>query len=986
MNKSQIHLLFWIILLGSCLCLPLAGAVPEIINHQGRVTVNGVNFDGMGDFKFALVDAAGTPTFWSHDGTSGGGGEPTGSISLTVDKGLYSVGLGNDDPPFFMDKIPASIFEENSEVFLRIWFREGANPFEQLSPDQQITSVGFAMVAQEVLDPGVTTVFVSPVEGGTEADNGDALRDALMSITGSGPSNPFLVKVEPGLYDLGSTSLTMKNSVDIEGSGKSITKLIFSLTNNSAIFAANDTELRSLTVDVSFPTGGGSGIRNIGGSASISDVDLEVSGDGVLVLTAVTNEGVGNLKIKDSAITMSSSATNSLTGIQQFSAGSSMIAERVSVDLSGGVANRAVDVEGGEALLRNVDLSTEVGDGIFTVLDVEVLVFNSRIDGPNAINVVHADSTVNAESSQIIGAITGAGTAKLANCVDGNFDPLVEFDSSFIADNAITNAKLDTDAVTSDKIDDGAVAVADLDTTDVDLRYVNQDGDTMAGSLDMGGNSITGVGPNVTATGPLTVSATGGSNDLSLDSDNNIEINALSGSINLNSSGSTINLNANSNVTGTLDVSGGNITGTLNGTADNADTLDGFDSSEFASAAANTVTVGPVGSDVDNGLALVNALAGITDNGPSNPYVLKVEPGNYELSDTLVMKNDVDIEGSGIGVTRIISFSNSGAALSTADSAELRALSLRADFSSATGGNTAIIHANGDVASIKGVSIFTIGNGLGILGGIVNFGGDLDVSNTIIGLDEPSQSITGIRHFGTDSETTISRVKVFLLNGAGNNRAIAAERDGMELNNVKVDADQGDGLYASGVLLKVFNTRINAPTAVNSTEGGDIRAESSQIVGTVSEAGGTTKFVNCFDGNFDPLGVISSHTHTTIFTESFVVEGPLSPGASYAGPGIQISNSPESQFMVCTAGGSITRLFVHADQIPGSSQLTIVVRVNGGDSALSALLPGTQNEINASDSVSVAEGDRISVSLDPSIFGFADLSVTLEFSFDSSTP
>ncbi len=121
MNKTQIHLLFWIILLGSCLCLPLAGAVPEIINHQGRVTVNGVNFDGMGDFKFALVDAAGTTTFWSHDGTSGGGGEPTGSISLKVDKGLYSVGLGNDDPPFFMDKIPASIFEENSEVFLRIW-------------------------------------------------------------------------------------------------------------------------------------------------------------------------------------------------------------------------------------------------------------------------------------------------------------------------------------------------------------------------------------------------------------------------------------------------------------------------------------------------------------------------------------------------------------------------------------------------------------------------------------------------------------------------------------------------------------------------------------------------------------------------------------------------------------------------------------------------------------------------------------------------
>ena len=34
-------------------------AVPQFINHQGRIAVNGVNFNGDGQFKFALVDAAG---------------------------------------------------------------------------------------------------------------------------------------------------------------------------------------------------------------------------------------------------------------------------------------------------------------------------------------------------------------------------------------------------------------------------------------------------------------------------------------------------------------------------------------------------------------------------------------------------------------------------------------------------------------------------------------------------------------------------------------------------------------------------------------------------------------------------------------------------------------------------------------------------------------------------------------------------------------
>ena len=43
--------------------------VPQIINYQGRVGVNGTNFDGTGQFKFALVNGTGTTAYWSN-GTS----------------------------------------------------------------------------------------------------------------------------------------------------------------------------------------------------------------------------------------------------------------------------------------------------------------------------------------------------------------------------------------------------------------------------------------------------------------------------------------------------------------------------------------------------------------------------------------------------------------------------------------------------------------------------------------------------------------------------------------------------------------------------------------------------------------------------------------------------------------------------------------------------------------------------------------------------
>jgi hypothetical protein len=73
--------LFGLLLLNFGLLLK-SNAVPPVLNYAGQVTVNGEAFDGVGLFKFALVNADGTTTYWSNDGTSVDGSEPQASVSV----------------------------------------------------------------------------------------------------------------------------------------------------------------------------------------------------------------------------------------------------------------------------------------------------------------------------------------------------------------------------------------------------------------------------------------------------------------------------------------------------------------------------------------------------------------------------------------------------------------------------------------------------------------------------------------------------------------------------------------------------------------------------------------------------------------------------------------------------------------------------------------------------------------------------------------
>ena len=120
-------------------------AAPPLISYSGQVSVDGQPYTGTGLFKFAFVDANGQFSYWSHDGTSTAGSEPTGQVSVPVNAGLYSVMLG-DTALTGMSAIAESIFANHNDVHLRIWFSDGQG-FEQLTPDRRFASVPYSLGA-----------------------------------------------------------------------------------------------------------------------------------------------------------------------------------------------------------------------------------------------------------------------------------------------------------------------------------------------------------------------------------------------------------------------------------------------------------------------------------------------------------------------------------------------------------------------------------------------------------------------------------------------------------------------------------------------------------------------------------------------------------------------------------------------------------------------------------------------------------------------
>lgn len=127
-------------------------SVPVTFQYQGHILVDGQAAEGSGNFKFSFLSGGGTlneAVVWSNDNPEGTPGEPSASVALNLQRGVYSVSLGDTSIPN-MAAISPEIFSGDL-LSLRVWFSsEVQGPFVQLTPDTKVGSVGFAMRAATV--------------------------------------------------------------------------------------------------------------------------------------------------------------------------------------------------------------------------------------------------------------------------------------------------------------------------------------------------------------------------------------------------------------------------------------------------------------------------------------------------------------------------------------------------------------------------------------------------------------------------------------------------------------------------------------------------------------------------------------------------------------------------------------------------------------------------------------------------------------------
>jgi hypothetical protein len=138
-----------------CLFMGLTQAiadVPPVINHQGRIAVDGAPFSGVGAFRFALVNGATATNLWTNDGSAiGTNSRPDAAVEVSVVNGVYNVGLGDTSLPGMSALSPAVL--DGAEVLLSIWFDDGVHGIQYLTPSQTLHSTPYAfraLVAQEV--------------------------------------------------------------------------------------------------------------------------------------------------------------------------------------------------------------------------------------------------------------------------------------------------------------------------------------------------------------------------------------------------------------------------------------------------------------------------------------------------------------------------------------------------------------------------------------------------------------------------------------------------------------------------------------------------------------------------------------------------------------------------------------------------------------------------------------------------------------------
>jgi len=159
----------------------------------------------------------------------------------------------------------------------------------------------------------------------------------------SSPSatTPCLLKIMPGVYDIGSSDVMMRSYIDIEGSGENVTRIKGNIVDSllGVVNGANNAELRFLTVE---HMGGGnysSAMYNSSASPKITNVTAIASS------ASANNYGIYNdnssPKMTNVTVNVTGTGSSNSRGIYNYTSSPSMM--NVNITVSGGSTARGID-------------------------------------------------------------------------------------------------------------------------------------------------------------------------------------------------------------------------------------------------------------------------------------------------------------------------------------------------------------------------------------------------------------------------------------------------------------------------------------------------------------------------------------------------------------------------------------------------------------------------------------------------------------------
>jgi hypothetical protein len=224
--------------------------------------------------------------------------------------------------------------------------------------------------------PLLRTIVVSPSGTGAAA-NGALLAAAVAGIGGADAANPYLVSLEPGVYDLGSTPLRLPAHVDLQGSGQDVTTI--SGEGELTLSTAPGTEVRELTVSDADATGPAEAIDASGGLR-----DVTAAASGTSAATAVLADAP-TMPIVDVTASATTSASSSF--VQAIDA-------QGAVTIDGGSFTATEGAALGQAAALFAEGPAAVGDATLQA---------SGGANPYPVDVVASSATVTVTGSTLIG-------------------------------------------------------------------------------------------------------------------------------------------------------------------------------------------------------------------------------------------------------------------------------------------------------------------------------------------------------------------------------------------------------------------------------------------------------------------------------------------------------------------------------------------------------------------------------------------------------